>query len=247
MKHFAFAAGIIIFFIALFAYTKWIGPIPFSVNSVTTNKTDTFSVTGDGKVTVVPDIAIISAGVQAQGATVTVVQDQLNKAINAVTSAVKRAGVEDKDIQTTNYTINPTYDYGTGNPKITGYQASSDLMIKVHAIDTANTVIDAATAAGANQIGGITFDVDDKTKAQDAARTLAVADAKRKATDAAKIAGFSLGRIINYSEDFGNVVRPMPLMANAATADGVAKTAPTNVSTGSTDITVQVTLSYEIR
>jgi uncharacterized protein YggE len=155
--------------------------------------------------------------------------------------------VADRDIQTSNYNINPTYDYGAGTPKITGYQASSNLTIKVRAIDTANGVIDAATAAGATQIGGITFDVDDKTKAQDAARTLAVADAKRKAGDAAKIAGFSLGRIINYSENFGDIIRPMPLMAQTVNAGSAPKTAPTDVSTGSTDITVQVTLSFEIR
>ena len=240
-----YAGAIIVFFIALFAYTKWVGPIPFSVTQVTTNKTDTFDVTGDGKVSIKPDIAIVQAGVQAQGSTVKSTQDQLNKNMNAISAAVKKAGVADKDMQTSNYSINPMYDYGTGTPKITGYQASSNLTIKVRAIDNANAVIDAATAAGANQIGGITFDVNDKTKAQNDARKLAVTDAKTKAENAAKIAGFSLGRVINYSEDFGNTIRPIPMLAKADAA--VNSGTPTQIEPGSNELTVTVTLSYQIQ
>jgi hypothetical protein len=239
------AGAVIVFFLALFAYIKLAGPIPFSVTSVTTTKTDTFSVTGDGKVSVPPDIAIVSAGVQAQAASVKLVQDQLNKAINAVTASVKKTGVADKDIQTTGYDISPMYDYSGPSPRITGYQASTNLTIKVRAIDNANAVIDAATAAGANQIGGISFDVDDKTKAQDEARTIAVADAKNKAANAAKIAGFTLGRIINYSEDFGTAPRPIPMLAKTDSLP--VSGGGTSIQTGSNDITVQVNLSYEIR
>jgi uncharacterized protein len=235
---------VVVFFIVLFAYIKLAGPIPFSITSVTTTKTDTFSVTGEGKVYVVPDIAIVSAGVQAQAGTVKIAQDQLNKNINAVSSAVKKSGVADKDIQTTGYNINPMYDYNSGPPRITGYQASSNLTIKVRAIDSANSVIDAATAAGANQIGGITFDVDDKTKAQNQAREQAVADAKSKAENAAHIAGFSLGKIINYSEDFGGGVRPIPMLVKADIAGSAG--VPTQVETGTNEITVTVTLSYQI-
>jgi len=243
MKHTVTAIGI--FFLALFAYTKLAGPIPFTVTSVTTTKTDTFSVNGEGKISVVPDIAVVSAGVQAQGATVKLAQDQLNKNINAVSGAVKKAGVAEKDIQTSGYNINPMYEYTSGTPHITGYQASSSLTVKVRAIDTANSVIDAATGAGANQISGITFDVDDKTKAQNQAREKAVADAKSKAVNAARIAGFTLGKIMNYSENFGNAPRPVPMLAKADIA-GTAGV-PTQVETGTQDITVTVTLSYQIQ
>lgn len=239
-------AGLIIFFfLALFAYTKLAGPIPFSVTSVTTTKTDTFSVTGEGKVMVAPDIAVVNAGVQAQGPTVKTAQDQLNRAINAVSDAVKKLGIDNRDIQTTNYTISPTYDYNSGRQRITGYQASSTLAIKIRDIDRANSVIDAATAAGANQVGGVSFDVDDKTKAQNEARQKAVAQAKQKAKDAARIAGFTLGRIINYSENFGGEPRPMPLMAKAEGLGGAG--VPTQIEPGSSEVSVTVTLSFEIR
>jgi uncharacterized protein YggE len=94
-------------------------------------------------------------------------------------------------------------------------------------------------------VGGISFDVDDKTKAQNEARQLAVADAKSKAENAAKMAGFSLGRIINYSEDFGGAPRPFPMMAKADVSAGGG--VPTEVQTGTNEITVTVTLSYQIQ
>lgn len=239
-------AGLIVFFfLALFAYTKLAGPIPFSVTSVTTQKTDTFSVSGEGKATVVPDIAVVNAGVSTQATTVKAAQDQLNKAINAVSDTVKKVGIDAKDIQTTGYNILPMYDYNNGRQRITGYQASSNLTIRVRDMEKANSVIDAATAAGANQVGGVSFDVSDKTKAQNEAREKAVAEAKQKARDAARIAGFTLGRIINYSENFGGEPRPIPLMAKA---EGLGSAGvPTQIEPGSSEITVTATLSFEIR
>ncbi len=242
------SGAIIIFFIALFAFIKLAGPLPLSISSVTTTKTDSFTVSGEGKVTLVPDIARIEAGVTAQGPSIKVVQQELNKKIKAISDAIKKQGVNDKDIQTTNYSVNPQYDYRSGTQKITGYEASSNFSIKVRNMDNATAVIDVATANGANQIGGISFDVDDKTAVENEARAKAVADAKKKAETAAKTAGFSLGRVINYNENSGNFGRPMPMYAkaelmNAGAADQVA----TTIEPGSQDITISVSLSYEIR
>lgn len=241
-----FAPAVVLFFVLLFAYTKLAGPIPFSVTSVSTTKTDTFTVSGEGKVIVPPDIAVVNVGVQANGPAVKQVQDELNRKINAVSEAVKRVGVKDADIQTSNYSIYPQYDYQTGGQRITGYQASSSLTIKVRDIDRANEVIDGATAAGANQVSGISFDVDDKTKSQNDAREEAVAEAKRKASDAARIAGFKLGNIVNYQESFGNEPRPVPMMAKADVSGG-PESVVKQVEPGSSEILVTVTLSYEIR
>lgn len=234
---------ILVFFLLLFIYTKIVGPIPFSVNSVITSKTDTFNVTGEGTVAVKPDIATLNAGIQAQGSTVKDAQDQINDAINKVAAAVKNLGIEQEDIQTTNYNINPTYDYTGGSQRITGYSASTNLSIKVRNIDLVNQVIDRATANGANQIGSISFNVDDKTKVENEARQKAVADAKSKAESAAKIAGFKLGRMVNYSENFAGEPRPIPMMAVGSAGSPKADTA---VEPGSSEVKVVVTLSYEI-
>ncbi len=237
-------AVIVAFFVTLFVYTKLAGPIPFAITSVTTTKIDTFNVTGIGKATVTPDITVVNAGVTTSGDSVSQVQQNLNKNIAGVSDAIKKLGVDAKDIQTTNYTISPMYDFQQGQ-RIKGYQANTNLTIKIRAMEKTNSVIDAATANGANMIGGISFEVADETKAQNEARAKAVEEARKKAEDAARIAGFKLGRIINYSENFGNGMRPVPMYAKADAASGVG--VPTQVEPGSNEVQVQVTLSYEIQ
>lgn len=232
------------FFMILFVYIKIAGPIPFSVSSVTTQKTDTFSVTGEGEVNISPDVAMISVGVSANADTVKLVQDQINSAINKVSAAVKKLGVEDRDIQTVSYNITPTYDFREGNQRITGYSGNTNLTIKVKDLDKVNSVIDAATSQGANQIGGIVFDIEDRTKAENQAREKAVEEAKIRAENAARIAGFKLGRIINYQESFGGFPRPIPLLSQGAVTPDSTQT---KIEPGSQTIKVTVTLSYEIR
>ena len=235
---------IVFFFFVLFAYTKLAGPIPFSVNSVTINKSDTFNVTGEGKVSITPDIAIINAGITADGATVKTVQSQINSVINKVSDAIKDLGVKREDIQTVNYNINPKYDFASGSQRVTGYTASTTLTIKVKELDKVNQVIDAATDNGANQINGLSFDLSDRTKAENEARSKAVEDAKRKAENVSKVAGFKLGRLINYQENTG---QPPIIYSRGMVEVSSADLAKTEVQPGSTEIIVSVTLSYEVR
>lgn len=235
---------ILAFFLLLFVYTKFAGPLPLSVNSVTTQKSQTFDVTGEGKVTVKPDTAFVTAGIQSQAQTVKQAQEQINSIINKVSEALKQLGIDTKDIQTTNYHIYPIYDYLGNTQRINGYTAGTNLSIKVSDIDKINQVIDTATANGANQVSGVSFDVSDKTKIESEAREKAVEAAKKKATEASRIAGFRLGRIINYSENFQGFGGPVPLVERAL--DAKATGTPTEVEPGSKDITVTVTLNYEI-
>lgn len=234
---------ILSFFIVLFIYIKLAGPIPFSVNSVTTQKSTTFDVTGEGKATIKPDIASITAGIQVQSSSVKGAQDQINSVINKVSEAIKQAGVDAKDIQTSGYNIYPSYDYTSGTQRVTGYNANTNLLVKIRNLDNVNEVIDAATASGANQVSGLSFSVDDKTKVEAQARQKAVEEAKKKAEGAAKIAGFKLGRIINYSENFQGGIRPVPIMMETTKAVGAPAT---QVEPGSSEIKISVTLSYEI-
>lgn len=236
--------GVTTFFILLFTFTKLFGPIPFFVNSVTTQKSTTFDVTAEGKVTVKPDVAFVSAGIKAQAQTVKGAQDQINSVVNNISQAVKGLGVDSKDIQTISYNINPDYDYSSSPAKIKGYSAHTTLSIKVREIDKINGAIDTATTNGANEVSGVRFDVDDKTEAQNEARSKAVDEAKKKAQDAAKIAGFKLGRIINYYEtDYGSPV--LYSASNIRTLDIAAEKA-TQIEPGTSEIRITVTLSYEI-
>lgn len=235
--------GAISFFTLLVVYTKLVGPISFSVNSVTTTKSQTFDVIGEGKVIVVPDVTTVNMGVRAQAQTVKVAQDQLNTAINQVTQAIKQLGIDQKDIKTVGYSIYPDYDYSVGTQKVKGYTANTNISVKVRNLDKVNQVIDASTANGANQISGISFDVDDKQKAENQAREKAVSDAKSKADTVAKIAGFKLGRIINYSE---SLERGHPYSTTGAGVPLSAEIQKTQVEPGANTINVTITLSYEI-
>src|SRR3989344_1849077 len=220
---------------AVFAYGK-LGPgIP--ITSVVTQKQDLFTVTGEGKVTVVPDTAIVDLGVTANLPTVKAAQSQANTVINKITDELKKLGITDKDVRTSNYSVYPQYDYQQGN-RITGYQVSANLTVTVREIDKVNQVVDVATANGANTIGGIQLTVDEKKqkKLLQQARELAVKEAKEKANSLAEAAGITLGKVVNVVEASPEGF-PRTMMAKT----------DTQIQPGSTDITSSVTLYYETR
>ena len=163
---------IVFFFVALFAYSKLAGPIPFSLISTVTNKSDVFTVAGEGKVVAKPDIAYVSVGIEKIASTVAQAQAQINDVNQKIVAGLKKLGID-----------------------------------------------------------------------AEKARQDAVAQAKRKAAQAAQAAGFKLGRIINYSESAGGVV-PQPLY-NRAEAKLALETAPTEIQTGSQEIKITVSLSYQ--
>lgn len=238
---------IIFFFLVASFYSKFGNPLAFSVNSSVTNKSDVFTVTGEGTISVKPDIAYVSVGIQKNSSTVKQVQTQINEVTNKIIAGLKTVGIDSKNIQTENYSINPNYDWSSGNQKITGYTANSQLKIKITDLDKINDVIDTATTNGANQVNNITLDVDNRDAAEETARKDAVAQATKKAEVAAKIAGFKLGKIIGYYEtsDNSNLVRPVAYSlkgAGAATDQAIS----TNVQTGSEEVKITVNLSYQI-
>lgn len=232
---------ILFIFLGLFLYTKLVGPIPFSVNSVTTNKSDVFSVTGEGKATAIPDTAQLSLGVTKTSTTVASAQEQANTAANKIIEDLKNLGIAEKNIRTTNYSVSPNYDFSRGGQNITGYTVTQSLEVNVTPIDTANKAIDAATAAGGNIVGGVNFTFDDETKKEleQKARVEAVKMAKEKAESLANATGIRLGRIVDVQESTG--FEPRPIMMQALEA----KSADTQLQPGKNSISISITLSYE--
>lgn len=235
-------ALILFFFITLGVYTKLVGPIEFRVNQISTQKTATFDVSGEGSVAVIPDQAEITLGLTITKPTVAAAKDQVNTIINGITQALKDSGVGETDIKTTNYSINPDYDYRSGNNRITGYTVSVHLLVKFTDFDTLNQAIDRGAALGANQIGGVAFSLTDtaKAKAETEARQQAVAAAKQKAASLATAAGIKLGRIVNVQENSFAPPRPIYALETAS-----AELAPTQLPPGTTEVKLTVTLSYE--
>ena len=244
---------ITILFCGLFIYTKLAGPIPFFINSVTTTKTDLFTADGEGQVTEVPDTATLYVGVTQTSSNVVDAKSKTNTVVNKVIADIKALGISEKDIKTTNYSINPNYGTGDAVPmlypirggnNITGYTVTQNLEVKIKKVDKANNVIDVVTKDGANLLGGINFTFSDELseKLENKARKEAVDNAKKKAQNLAHVSGIKLGRIVNVVET-SNFPRFMPMAKTLQTTDEASS--ETQITPGENTVTVNVTISYE--
>jgi uncharacterized protein len=172
----------------------------------------TLTVAGLGTAKAAPDEASFSTGVVAQAPTARAALAANSQAMNAVIASLKKQGVPDKAIQTSNLALNPQYQTCKPNvtcpQKIVGYEVSNTVAVTV-GLDKAGTVLDALVSAGANQIGGISFSIHDPKPLLAEARAGAVKDAVDKATLFAKAAGVTLGPIMSIDEGGSNAPRPM--------------------------------------
>jgi uncharacterized protein len=241
---------VLFIFIALIAYTKLLGPIPFTVNSISTVKESLFRVDGSGEVTAVPETALLNMGVNKQAATVEQAQTQVNEVINQITAEMKALGVEEKNIKTVNYSVNPNYDYAGGSQKINGYMVNADVQVKIKPVDKANQAIDAATKAGATNVGNVQFVIDDEKRAEleEQARKEAIEKAKAKAESIARTSGIKLGRIVDVQENNAGAQAPVAMRAEFAkdSAGAGGESIPaTELNPGENKVTITVSLSYE--
>lgn len=213
------------------------------------NIRDTISVNGTAKMSVKPDIARMNVGVISTGRTVAETQKQNTEKMNAITAAVKGFGVKDEDIQTSNYNIYPQYDWTDGRQILRGYQVSQQVSVKIRDLDKIGDILAKAGELGSNQVGGVSFEVDDTIALQKKAREKAIADAKEKAIVLAKSLGMQLGKVVSFSEDSGSY--PVPMMYNsyekvAMDSAGSAPPSP-DVQSGSLDVSKTVTITFEIK
>jgi Uncharacterized conserved protein len=206
----------------------------------------TITVSGSGDVSVAPDVADVVLGVSATKSTVKDARAAAAAAMTAVLAAVKKDGVADKDISTVNLSLSPNYDYSSGKsvPALTGYTYSNTIKVTVRDLTTVAAVVDDSTAAGATTVQGISFRLDDTKAAEAQARQLAMTDAKARADALAQAAGVSIKGVAMISE-----VTSSPVTYYPQYSAGLAAAAPsvsTPIQTGTTDVTVQVTVSYLI-
>ena len=199
------------------------------------------SVTGEASVSVPPDLAHIDGGVTSEAKTAREASDANNAAMGKVLLALKGAGIEEKDFQTSRLSLQPqSAPNRTGPSAIVGYRASNRVTIRLRDVTKVANVIDTLVGAGANEIGGINFMVSQASKLLDEARERAVADARRKAEIYAKAAGVTLGAPLSISEE-GNAA-PIPYRRMAV---GMAATAP--VAQGEETLQVNVSVSWAIK
>lgn len=209
------------------------------------------TVSADGRSTRTPDLAQFSAGVTTQGKTAGDALAANSADMNKVIAALKKAGIADKDIQTSNLSINPVYGQPTFGPngqviqeaRIIGYQASNQVNIRQRDLKSFGKVLDALVAAGANQVNGPNFMIENADAALDEARVAAMKKARARADLYAKAAGLRVARIVSISEG-GGYVPPMPVMY--AKAEMAADAAPTPVAPGQVESQVSVAVLFEL-
>jgi uncharacterized protein YggE len=199
------------------------------------------SVTGEANVSVAPDQAQIDGGVTSDAKTAREASDANNAAMGKVLLALKGAGIEAKDYQTSRLSLQPQYAPNRAGPSpITGYRASNRVTVRIRDVTKVANVIDVLVGAGANDIGGINFTVSQASKHLDEAREKAIADARRKAEIYARAAGVTLGEPISISEDSA----PVPLYRGKMAAP-MAAGAP--VAQGEETLSVTVSVSWAIK
>lgn len=208
----------------------------------------TISVNGEGKISSPPDIASLSLGVQTgRQPTAKQASDMLTKNMQAVIDAVKKLGVEEKDISTENFYLQPVFDWKTGVQNIAGYEGTQSIRVKVRDLDKSGEVLSAATAAGANQSGGIQFTIDDPEKARSEARTKAIAQAKEKAETLAQELGMRLGKVRGFNEGYPGSMPSAPVMLRSMGGGGeAAMDMAMPLPQGEQDVVVSVSIIYEL-
>ncbi|SDG48652.1 SIMPL domain-containing protein [Pelagibacterium luteolum] len=212
---------------------------------------ETITLTGTGVVRAVPDMATINTGVTTQAETALEALDANSEAMADLVSALREAGLEDRDIQTSDFTVTPQYVYSdqrddsgyTLPPEIQGYQVSNSVTIIVRDLEGLGSVLDRAVTVGANTINGISFDVEDASELETKARELAVADAIAKAETYAVAADFTLGSIESIREA-DQQMPPQP-MYRAAMAE-MAADSSVPVEAGELAFSVTTTISWSI-
>ena len=218
----------------------------------------TITVSGEGKVQAVPDIGVFSFTVLAEGKDAAEAQTKSATANNAIIATLKESGVEEKDIKTENYNLNPKYKYETkpcvafaycppSNPVIDGYEVSQTVTVKVRALDKAGDLISKAGEKGATNISDLTFTIDDETILKGQAREKAIVDAKKQANDLAKNLGVRLVRMSGFYENDGTAY---PMAERSYSSDAMmtkAGAVAPQMPLGQNEIKSSVSITYEIR
>jgi uncharacterized protein YggE len=213
----------------------------------------TITVVGTGKASGAPDVAHVTVGVEAAGPALQAVVDDNKTRMTTLLAALKAQGIADKDIRTTNYNVyvenpqppQPMIEGGgkAATPALT-YHVTNQVDVTVRDVAKLGDLLDKVVAAGANNIYGVSFSVDDPTKLQGMARADAIADAKARAQDLAGLTGVTLGDVISVSEVIGS---PGPVFAAAVEARAYSAAAPVPIQTGELEVSMNVQVTYAIK
>jgi uncharacterized protein YggE len=208
------------------------------------------SVVGEGKAAAVPDMAVFDAGIVVIAETAQAALEQNTKSITALLAALKAAGIDGRDLATSGFAVQPRVVYSQAEPgkqpeqpNLEGYEVRNSVTAKIRDLSKLGTMLDAAVQHGANQIGAISFDIQNKDALLDKARQDAINDAKRKAEKAAQAAGLKLSRVLSLSESVQHQL-PRPMAGDGMSLRGAG--APVPVEPGEQSLGTHVEMTWEI-
>jgi uncharacterized protein YggE len=206
---------------------------------------DTITVSAEGKVTATPDLANASLGVFSDGVTVAAVQAANTQKMNAIIDGLKKSGIKDEDIQTSNYNLQPKLDWNSSVQRILGYTLTQTINVKIRDLTKVGDVLQMATTLGANELYGVQFTIDDPTLLQDEARIKAINKAQMKAEALANATGLHLIKVVSFSESTDGSNPPVPYLDRAVMNE--QKAAAPTIAAGSLDVTTNVSVTFEVR
>jgi hypothetical protein len=209
---------------------------------------ETVTFSGEGKAIGIPDIASVNFSVVTEKMTAKEVMAENAKKMNEVINFVKESGVDEKDIKTQAYYLSPRYDWIEGERISKGYELTSTLTVKVRDIEKISDIIDGAVLKGANQVGNIQFVIDDPEKLEEEARNKAIENAKTRADSISRATGLKIGRILSFAEGITpEASTPIPYYLEEAKGLGGETATSPEVEKGSQKITVNVSLTFELK
>ena len=220
-----------------------------SINEKSQSDAKVISVTGTGEVYTKPDVGVVDISVRTEGKDVATASDENNKKMNDITAMIKDQGVEDKDVKTSGYTINPVYQWEekTGKRSISGYEVSQTINVKIRDLSKVGTILSQASEKGANSVGNLSFIVDNDDQIKDEAKKLAIEDAKKKAKELEKNLGVRMVRIVNFSENTYNPTYSYDYGYGMKLESSAVGVATPRIETGENKITSTVVITYAIQ
>jgi hypothetical protein len=220
-----------------------------SINQKTeTSENQVITVSGTGEVYATPDVGLIDISVKTESKDVATATNDNSVKMNGIISFIKNSSVEDKDIKTTGFNINPVYAWEdkTGKRTLTGYEVTQTINVKIRDLTKVGAIISGATENGANDISSLSFIVDNDEQVKEDAKNLAIKDAQAKAKNLEKALGVKMVKIINFSESSYNPTYISYDQSYKLESTGVGVLSPT-ISAGQNKITSTVTITYAIR
>jgi len=215
-------------------------PHPNSIQPETT-----LSISAEGSVDAAPDLAYVTTGVRTEAKPGGEAMRENASRMNALFDVLEEAGIAERDIQTSNFSLNPKYDYPERRaPRLVGFEVSNQVTVRVRDLDELGGILDTVVEAGGNEFGGLSFAVDDDTELRNEARSKAMKAAIERAELYADAAGYKIARIVTISE--GGSHSPQPMKMQARMQMDTAESAPSPVAGGELSFRASVNVQFEL-